>query len=144
MRFLTAAVRCGRGRINDLEAAMPKVLGVGGVFFKSPDPSALRAWYARWLGMFTGDNGVSFHPDALPEGAYTQWSPFPASTEYFEPSSAGFMINLIVDDLDAMLDRLRGSGALVMEDVQDLPEGRFGWFVDPDGNKVELWEPTEE
>ena len=122
---------------------MPKVLGVGGVFFKSPDPAALRAWYARWLGMFSDDYGVSFHVDALPEDAYTVWSPFPANTEYFEPSSRGFMVNLIVDDLDAMLDRLRGSGAQVMDEIEDLPEGRFGWFVDPDGNKVELWEPPE-
>ena len=122
---------------------MPKVLGVGGVFFKSPDPSKLRAWYARWLGMFSDDYGVSFHPDALPEGAYTVWSPFPADTAYFEPSPRGFMVNLIVDDLDAMLDHLRGSGAQVLDEVEDLPEGRFGWFVDPDGNKVELWEPPE-
>lgn len=122
---------------------MPKVLGVGGVFFKSPDPAALRAWYARWLGMLSDVYGVGFHPDALPEGAYTVWSPFPADTAYFEPSPRGFMVNLIVDDLDAMLDRLRGSGAQVLDEVEDLPEGRFGWFVDPDGNKVELWEPPE-
>jgi len=133
-----------RGRINERETAMPKVLGVGGVFFKSPDPSALRAWYARWLGMFSDDYGVNFHPDALPDGACTVWSPFPADTEYFAPSSRGFMVNLIVDDLDAMLDRLRGSGAQVMDEMEDLPEGRFGWFVDPDGNKVELWEPPED
>jgi predicted enzyme related to lactoylglutathione lyase len=122
---------------------MAKVLGLGGVFFRSPDPKALRAWYARWLGMFTDDYGVTFHPDAMPAGAYTLWSPFPGDTKYFEPSPASFMVNLIVDDVDGMLEHLRGSGAQLIDDVQDLPEGRFGWFVDPDGNKVELWQPPE-
>lgn len=120
---------------------MAKVLGLGGVFFRSPDPKALRAWYARWLGMFTDDFGVAFHPDTMPADAYAVWGPFPADTDYFAPSQAEFMVNLVVDDVDGMLERLRGSGAEVIDDVQDLPEGRFGWFVDPDGNKVELWQP---
>jgi predicted enzyme related to lactoylglutathione lyase len=123
---------------------MAKVLGVGGVFFKSPDPKALRAWYARWLGMFTDDYGVTFHPDEMPAESYTVWSPFPDDTASFDPSPAPFMISLVVDDLDGMLDRLEDSGAEVLDEIEEGPEGRFGWFVDPDGNKVELWEPPKD
>ena len=123
---------------------MAKVLGLGGVFFKSPDAKALRAWYARWLGMFSEDYGVTFHPDEMPAEGYTVWSPFPDDTVSFAPSPAPFMISLVVDDLDGMLDRLEDSGAQVLDEVEEGPEGRFGWFVDPDGNKVELWEPPRD
>ncbi|GIK87032.1 MAG: VOC family protein [Burkholderiales bacterium] len=121
---------------------MAKVLGVGGVFFRSPDPKALRAWYARWLGMFSDDCGVAFHPDTMPPDAYTLWGPFPDDTRSFEPSSSTFMISFVVDDLDAILDRLEGSGVRIGDEIEELPDGRYGWFVDPDGNKVELWEPA--
>jgi catechol 2,3-dioxygenase-like lactoylglutathione lyase family enzyme len=120
---------------------MAKVLGLGGVFFRSPDPPRLRTWYARWLGLFADGPGVEFFPDELPEGAYSVWSPFPEDTRYFDPSPRDFMINLIVDDLDGMLARVRQSGARVIDDIEENESGRFGWFVDPDGNKVELWEP---
>jgi predicted enzyme related to lactoylglutathione lyase len=122
---------------------MAKVLGVGGVYFKSPDPRALRAWYARWLGMFADDVAVTFHPDTMPPGSSTAWSPFPRDTRALDPSDADFMISFVVDDLEAMLDRLDDSGAQVTEEIEELPHGRFGWFVDPDGNKVELWEPPK-
>jgi predicted enzyme related to lactoylglutathione lyase len=121
---------------------MAKVLGLGGVFFKSDDPAALRAWYARWLGMYADDYGVNFHPDTMPDGAYTAWAPFPRDTEHFEPSRSSFMLNLIVDDLDEALDQVEQGGAQVMEDIEETELGRFGWFVDPDGHKVELWQPA--
>jgi predicted enzyme related to lactoylglutathione lyase len=122
---------------------MAKVLGLGGLFFKSPDPAALRAWYARWLGLYAEDQGVSFHPDTMPPGAYTAWGPFPQETRYFEPSADAFMFNLVVDDLDGALDQVEQGGAEVMEDIEESEDGRFGWFVDPDGHKVELWQPPK-
>lgn len=119
-----------------------RVLGLGGLFFKARDPKKLAAWYARWLGLEVTDwGGVAFPSRALPRDGYTVWSPFPADTRYFRPSAKGFMFNLMVDDLDAMLARLAKSGARVLPQPDASEFGRFGWFIDPEGNKVELWEP---
>jgi predicted enzyme related to lactoylglutathione lyase len=121
---------------------MARVLGIGGVFFTSPDPQALLAWYRRHLGFdLSPEPGVAFLPTAMPAKGYTVWSAFPASTQYFEPSARGFMINLVVDDLDAALEQVRRGGAQIVGAVESYDNGRFGWFIDPDGNKVELWEP---
>ena len=122
---------------------MAKVLGLGGLFFRSPDPAALRAWYARWLGLYADEHGVVFHPDTMPAHAYTVWSPFPQATSYFDPSGDAFMFNLVVDDLDGALDQVEAGGAQVIEDIEESEFGRFGWFVDPDGHKVELWQPPD-
>ena len=119
---------------------MAKVLGVGGIFFMSPDPEGLRAWYERWLGVPADPYGASFKPDDIPAGGCTVWNPFAADTTYFAPSKAKFMFNLIVDDVDAVLARVREGGAEVVGAAEQTDYGRFGWFVDPDGNKVELWQ----
>lgn len=122
---------------------MARVLGVGGVFFKSPDPQKLYRWYERWLGLTIGaDPGASFRPEELPEGAYTVWSAFDATTAYFGPSDKPFMFNLVVDDLDGALRQVQDGGCRVVGEVESYDYGRFGWFLDPDGNKVELWEPA--
>ena len=121
---------------------MAKVLGIGGVFFKSSDPARLRAWYGRWLGLPVDDYGASLTPATIPPGGYTVWSPFAADTNYFAPSQASFMINLIVDDVDAALAQVREGGAQVVGAPEQHDYGRFGWFLDPDGNKVELWQPA--
>ena len=121
---------------------MAKILGVGGIFFKSPDPKALVAWYAKWLGVEPKwESFVVYQPASLPLGAYAVWSPFENKTDYFEPSKRDFMVNLIVDDLEDMLAQIRGSGTTVSSEIQESEYGRFGWFIDPDGNKVELWTP---
>jgi len=120
---------------------MARALGVGGVFFTSPNPAALGAWYQRWLGVAFDGHTVSFSPSAMPAEAVTVWSPFPAATRYFDPSTRGFMFNLVVDDLDGALAQVKEGGAEVVGAVQEADYGRFGWFVDPDGNKVELWQP---
>ncbi len=120
---------------------MARVVGLGGLFFKSPDPGRLLAWYAKWLGMGDGKSSVEFAAATLPPGAFTVWSPFPDSTDYFRPSAREFMFNLIVDDLDSALGQVHLGGAQVVGEVEEHEYGRFGWFVDPDGNKVELWEP---
>jgi catechol 2,3-dioxygenase-like lactoylglutathione lyase family enzyme len=124
---------------------MKRVTGIGGIFFKSRDPKALGAWYRERLGIELEDWGGAIFawkgPDN-PEGVGTTvWSPFAADTDYFAPGSASFMINYRVDDLHALLAALRAEGVHVEEKVDESELGKFGWVVDPEGNKVELWEP---
>ena len=118
---------------------MAKVQGVGGIFFTSPDPARLRAWYAQWLGVPGDESGAMFAPAAMPAGAVTVFSVFKSDTTYFAPATRGFMFNLVVDDLDGALAQVRQGGAQVIGS-ESHDYGRFGWFVDPDGNKVELWQ----
>lgn len=121
---------------------MARVLGVGGIFFRSRDPKALGDWYKKWLNVpVSHPHGATFFPDQIPEGGLTVWSPFPQETSYFDPSDRQFMFNLIVDDLDEALDQLRQGGAQIVGEIEDYDYGRFGWFLDPEGNKVELWQP---
>ncbi len=124
-----------------------KVLGVGGIFFRSKDPAGLGSWYQEHLGFQVeewGDTrGTSFTPSEMPPASFTVWSAFAAGTEYFGPSGQAYMINLVVDDLDAALENVAAGGAQVLEEREDHDFGRFGWFVDPDGNRVELWQPPE-
>ena len=119
---------------------MAKVLGIGGILFKSPDPKALLSWYQRVLGMPEGGY-VAFEPSSMPASASTVFGPFKADTEYFAPSTREFMFNLIVDDLDGALTQLKAANATLVGDVEDTDFGRFARFMDPDGNKVELWQP---
>jgi predicted enzyme related to lactoylglutathione lyase len=123
---------------------MAKVLGVGGIFFKSPDPKRLYEWYARWLGMTLEEWGTMYVPKDYPPNSQTVWSAFDSSTKYFDPSEKGFMFNLIVDDLEAALNQVKEGGAELVGEVEKMEYGSFGWFIDPDGNKVELWEPIKE
>ncbi len=122
-------------------------LGIGGVFFRSLDPARLAAWYKEALGIETeawgSTHGTSFSPDAMPANAFTVWSTFASDTEYFGLLSQSFMINLVVDDLDAALANVQKAGGEVIPEKEEHDFGRFGWFVDPDGNRVELWEPPE-
>lgn len=124
---------------------MARVMGIGGVFFKAKDPDALRAWYAEHLGMELQPwGGCVFRwreleiPDR--DGA-TVWSVFPDSTTYFAPSQASFMINYRVEDLGSALTDLRQAGCAVDDRTEESELGKFGWVTDPEGNKVELWEP---
>ena len=129
------------------EVAKGRVLGVGGVFFRSKDAAHLGAWYAQHLGLqveaWGTTQGTSFSPADMPANSFTVWSAFAADTEYFGPSGQGYMINLIVDDLDAALKNVIAGGAVVLDEREEHDFGKFGWFVDPDGNRVELWEPPE-
>jgi catechol 2,3-dioxygenase-like lactoylglutathione lyase family enzyme len=119
-----------------------KVLGVGGVFFKAQDPDALGGWYARWLkAPVRRAEGASFNPADMPRASFVVWAPFTSSTTYFEPSTQPFMINFVVDDLDGALAQVRSGGATVIGEIEQHDYGRFGWFLDPEGNKVELWQP---
>ena len=123
---------------------MAKVLGLGGLFFKSEDPGAARAWYTRVLGIeFEGWGGVVFEPAAAAAhpGAGTVFSPFDADSDYFAPSDERFMINLMVDDLPAMLARCAGHGVEPILHMPDEANGSFAHIMDPEGRKLELWQP---
>ena len=124
---------------------MAKVLGVGGIFFKAKDPAKLGKWYQTWLGVDINPDwgGTAFMPSTMPEGGYTVFAPFKGDTTYFEPSKQAFMINLIVDNLDDALAQVQEGGAELVGDPQDDDYGKFGWFIDPDGNKIELWQPNK-
>lgn len=123
---------------------MARVLGLGGLFFKSHDPAAAMAWYSQVLGLdFDSWGGVVFQPEAAAAhpGAGTVLAPFKADTDYFAPSDKEFMFNLMVDDLDAMLDRAAQCGVIPVKSFPDEGNGRFAHLIDPEGRKVELWEP---
>jgi catechol 2,3-dioxygenase-like lactoylglutathione lyase family enzyme len=124
---------------------MKRVTGIGGIFFKSKDPKALGAWYRTHLGIdLESWGGAAFRwngPDNPSGVGTTVWSPFVADTTYFAPSEAPFMINYRVADLHALLAALRTEGVRVEDKVEESAEGKFGWVIDPEGNKLELWEP---
>ena len=127
---------------------MANVIGVGGVFFHSADPEALMAWYHDVLGLTINDYGGAdfLHAEsgrAFPQGARTIFSAFKDSTDYFAPSGQPFMLNLMIDDMDSMLDRLRQKGVDLAGEPQDFDYGRFAWVMDPNGVKIELWQPIE-
>lgn len=122
---------------------MARVLGVGGVFFKSRDPEKLGEWYSAHLKVpVNPPYGASFKPEDLPPKGWVAWAPFEESTTYFDPSGRQYMFNLIVDDLDGALEQVREGGAETVGGIEEYDYGRFGWFIDPEGNKVELWEPV--
>ena len=124
---------------------MAHVRGIGGIFFKSENPEALYAWYEQHLGIAAkSGEGAMFHwrrPENPAKEDLTVWSIFPSSTTYFKTSRARFMLNYIVDDLDATLAHLRANGAQVDDATEEYDFGKFGWAMDPDGNRIELWEP---
>lgn len=123
-----------------------KVTGLGGLFFKSADPDGLKAWYEEHLGLPCDQYGHLFswrHTDDPEEIGYTQFSIFDDKTTYYNPSKKEFMINFRVDDLELMIDRLKKDGMQVIGDIESYEYGKFGWVMDPDGNKIELWEPID-
>jgi lactoylglutathione lyase len=124
---------------------MKRVTGIGGIFFKVRDPKNMKHWYQQHLGIDAGEYGATFRwreeeqPDKL--GA-TAWSLFPQDTKHFDPSTAPFMINYRVADLEGLLTQLRKEGVVVDERVESDDYGRFAWIMDPEGNRIELWEPS--
>jgi len=121
---------------------MAKVLGVGGIFFKSANPDRLYRWYSEHLGISKNDEpGVSFQNSEQSPAGYIIWSAFDDNTKYFEPADKQYMFNLVVDDLEGALQQVAKGGAQLVGEVESYDFGSFGWFIDPDGNKVELWQP---
>jgi predicted enzyme related to lactoylglutathione lyase len=119
-----------------------RVTGIGGVFFKAKDPEALRAWYRKHLEIDVQDWGGAALPWRDTDGM-TVWTIFPDTTKYFEPSTSPFMVNYRVADLDAVLTALREEGCNVDEKSETSEFGKFGWVMDPEGNRIELWEPPK-
>ncbi|HEY5072541.1 MAG TPA: VOC family protein [Caulobacteraceae bacterium] len=119
-----------------------RITGVGGVFFRSKDPKALAAWYRDVLGLTLQPwGGATLRYDAPGRPPFVVWNPVPQSTGYLAPSTREFMIDFAVDDLDAFLRRLKARGVVVMKRDDSDPSGSFAWIMDPDGTKIELWQP---
>ena len=123
---------------------MARVTGIGGVFLKARDPKALAAWYAQNLGIQIADYGGAtlLWSDEVPAGTgQTAWMLFPDTTKHFGDTAQRAMINYRVDNLAELLEQVRAGGAEVIQGPESHENGKFAWFIDPDGNKVELWEP---
>ncbi len=125
---------------------MKKVTGIGGIFFKCKDPNAVNEWYKKHLGFETTPYGTSFEWGNTEDGnkkGLTQWSPFPETTKYFEPSAKDFMINYIVEDLEALVIELTRDGVTLVDKIEDSEYGKFIHILDLEGNKIQLWEPKD-
>ena len=123
-----------------------RVTGLGGIFFKAENPDTLKEWYKERLGLPVDAYGCSFkwRPEDQPDyTAMTQWSPFKAQTQYFEPSQKQFMLNYRVEDLVGLLKILKEEGVTIVGEIEEYSYGKFGWIMDPEGNKIELWEPID-
>ncbi len=123
---------------------MKRVTGIGGIFFKSNDPEKMKAWYGKHLGLPVTEWGATFSWKEAGESGkqrHTVWTPFPADSEYFAPSEKSCMFNYIVEDLDALLAVLATEGVQIVGEVETYEYGKFGWVLDPEGNKIELWQP---
>ena len=126
---------------------MKKVTGLGGVFFKCKDPKKVKQWYKDHLGLNTDEWGATFewrHADDPEKKGTTQWSTFADETKYFDPSEKQFMINYRVHDLVALVDQLKAEGVTIIDENETVEYGKFVHILDPEGNKIELWEPIGE
>ena len=127
---------------------MRRVTGIGGIFFSANDPAALQAWYRQHLGIDVqpwGGAAFDWADEAgNPTKGTTAWSIGPANGKHFAPSKSAFMVNYRVENLAALLQSLRDEGCDVLEKTDDSEYGKFGWVMDPEGNKIELWEPPPE
>jgi predicted enzyme related to lactoylglutathione lyase len=124
----------------------PKVTGIGGIFFFSEDPERTREWYKTNLGLATNEYGSTFesrNANRPEEINYLQWSPFKSGDAYFEPSSKPFMINYRVQNIEQLLVNLKASGVVVLDEISTYDYGKFVHIMDPEGNKIELWEPID-
>ena len=123
-----------------------RITGIGGIFFQCDDPKAMREWYAEHFGLLTDDYGALFetrkatNPD---QPAYLQWSTMSHDSDYFKPSKSPFMINYRVENIEALVDQLREQGVIILDDIVSYDYGKFVHILDPEGNKVELWEPVD-
>jgi len=124
-----------------------KVTGIGGIFFKCKKPEKMKDWYGKNLGLVTNDYGSLFefrNSDNPEQKAYLQWSTFPSRTNYFKPSKKGFMINYRVDDIEKLVKKLRKKGIEIIGEIKTYEYGKFVHILDPENNKIELWEPVNE
>lgn len=121
-----------------------RVTGLGGFFFKTEDPKGLKNWYGKHLGLPVDDYGCTFWwKDKEGNDCSTQWSPFAKDTTYFQPSEKQYMMNFRVENLVELLTVLKEEGVTVVGEIEEYSYGKFGWILDPEGNKIELWEPID-
>ena len=124
-----------------------RVTGIGGLFFQCDDPAAMKEWYGKHLGLPVDQWGASFKwrfEDDPERTGLTQWSTMKKDDDYFSPSKKPFMINYRVENLAELLETLKAEGVQVVGEIQEFEYGKFGWIMDPEGNKIELWEPPRE
>jgi predicted enzyme related to lactoylglutathione lyase len=130
---------------SDLDT-IPRVTGIGGIFFFSDNPAETREWYSQNLGLEVNEWGSSFEfrnanrPDEI---NYLQWSPFKQGSEYFAPSKKEFMINYRVQHIEGLVEKLKADGVVVLDEIETYDYGKFVHIMDADGNKIELWEPVD-
>ena len=131
---------------NKKNITMKKVTGIGGIFFKCKDPKAINEWYKTHLGFDTTPYGTSFEwreiDDSTKKGV-TQWNPFAENTKYFAPSTKDFMINYRVENLEALVEELKKENVTIVDKIETYDYGKFVHILDPEGNKIELWEAKD-
>lgn len=131
---------------NIMKDKTPKVTGIGGIFFQSENPKEISKWYGKHLGLAIDDYGSPFefrNANNPEEINYLRWSPFEKGTDYFQPSKKDFMINYRVQNIDALVEQLKENGVQVVDEIVEYEYGKFVHIMDPDGNKIELWEPID-
>jgi catechol 2,3-dioxygenase-like lactoylglutathione lyase family enzyme len=144
--IITFLLGYGFSRLTATPDTRPRVTSIGGIFFKAKDPAALRAWYGKNLGMRMVSSGTNFEwhqgADSTKKG-FTLWAPFKETSKYFQPSEKQFMINYRVEHLDQLLINLKAAGILPTDSLEKASYGNFIHLMDPEGNKIELWEPND-
>ena len=133
-------------KVTVLNDTTPKVTGIGGIFFQSTNPQEIRAWYGNNLGLAIDDYGSPFefrNANRPEEINYLRWSPFEVGSEYFTPSEKDFMINYRVQNIEGLVLKLRRNGVTILDDIEEFEYGKFVHIMDPEGNKIELWEPID-
>ena len=124
----------------------PKVTGIGGIFFKCDNPDKTKEWYSKNLGLATTQYGSSFefrNANRPEEINYLQWSPFQEDTKYFDPSHKQFMINYRVQHIEELVKNLKANGVKIVDEIEEFDYGKLVHIMDPEGNKIELWEPVD-
>jgi len=135
-----------KNKISILKDTTPKVTGIGGIFFRSKNPKETTKWYGENLGLSVDDFGSPFEfrnanrPDEI---NYLRWSPFDEKTDYFDPSEKDFMINYRVQNIEGLVKKLKNNGVTILDEIQKFEYGKFVHIMDPEGNKIELWEPID-
>ena len=132
--------------VTTKQTTTKRVTGIGGIFFKCKDPKKMTEWYKTHLGLDANPYGATFEWYQSADGkkkGQTQWTPFPEKTKYFEPSTADFMINYRVENLEALVEELKKEDVTIVDKVETYDYGKFVHILDAEGNKVELWEPID-